>query len=168
MSIRNYQLYLSTQITSPTSNNIVPINVVNKANATWQVDFRSLFGTDYGKYRRCSVRVQIHSSTWATGIADENNFDGYISLNLPSTSCASTSKGTPVALISPTFAIVSGAAASYYNVSTLGNVQGTDINMPADNQLLNIQILPTDSFSTLNNMTDYQMMIQFELSDRIE
>lgn len=167
MSIKSYQLYLSTAIATPSSNNIVPINVSNKGNATWQVDFRSLFGLDWGKYRRCTVRVQFHSATWATNQTDENVYDGYLSINLPSMSCASTSKGTPIALISPTFSIINTAAASYYSVSTLGNVQGTDINMPSENQLLNIQFMNTDSFTNIATIPDYQMLLQFELSDRI-
>jgi len=167
MSVRSYQLYLSTLITSPTSNSIVPINISNKANATWQVDFRSLFGTDWGKYRRCSVRIQLHSASWNAANTDENSYDGYLTLSLPSTSSASTSKGTPVALINPSLAVYSTTAQSFYNVSTLGNVQGTDINFPAENQLLNIQVLNNDSFNTMANMPDYQILIQFELSDKI-
>lgn len=164
MSIRTYQLYLSTLITSPTSNNIVPINVTNKGNATWQVDFRSLFGNDYGRYNRCSVRVQLHSSSWAAANTDENSFDGYIILGLPSTYTSTTSKGVPVALINPTLISYATTPQSYFNVSTLGNVQGTDINMPAENSLLNIQFLTNDSFGIMPNVPDYQILIQFELS----
>lgn len=167
MSIKSYQLYLSTLVTSPTSNNIVPIDISNKANATWQVDFRSLFGNDMGKYRRCSVRVQLHSASWNATNTDENTYDGYLTLSLPSTSSASTSKGVPVALMNPSLATYSTTPQSFYNVSTLGNVLGTDINMPSENQLLNIQVLNNDSFNTMATMPDYQILIQFELSDKI-
>lgn len=165
--MRSYQLYLSTLITSPTSNNIVPINVSNKSNATWQVDFKSLFGNDYDKYSRCSVRCQLHSAAWAAANGDENLFDGYLSLNLPSTYCASTSSGTQIALLNPSLATYSTTPQSFYNISTLGNVQGTDVNMPSQNQFVNIQFLSNDSFGFIQNTTDYQILLQFELSEPI-
>lgn len=165
--MRSYQLYLSTLITSPASNNIVPINVTNKANVTWQVDFKSLFGNDYGNYSRCSVRCHLVSTPWSSTSTDSQSNDGYISLNLPSTFCASTSKGTPIALLysSPATNTTAGTF-SYYNVNTLGNNQGTDINMPSQNQFLNIQLLGNDSFSAVSSY-DYSILLQFELSEPI-
>jgi hypothetical protein len=163
--MRTYQLYLSTLITSPATNNIVPIDVSNKANVTWQVDFKSLFGNDYGKYSRCSVRCHLVSTPWTTTSTDSQSNDGYISLNLPSTFCASTSKGTPIALLysSPATNITAGTF-SYYNVNTLGNNQGTDINIPSQNQLFNIQLLGNDSFAAVSSY-DYNILLQFELSE---
>jgi len=163
--MRTYQLYLSTLITSPASNNIVPINVTNKANVTWQVDFKSLFGNDYGKYSRCSVRCHLVSTPWSSTSTDSQSNDGYISLNLPSTFCASTSKGTPIALLysSPATNTTAGTF-SYYNINTLGNNQGTDINMPSQNQLFNIQLLGNDSFAAVSSY-DYSILLQFELSE---
>jgi hypothetical protein len=164
--MRTYQLYLSTLITSPVTNNIVPINVTNKANVTWQVDFKSLFGNDYGKYSRCSVRCHLVSTPWVSTATDSETNDGYISLNLPSTFCASTSKGTPIALLYSSVATnqVLNTPYSYYNVNTLGNNQGTDINMPSQNQLFNIQILSNDSFIAVSSY-DYNILLQFELSE---
>ena len=163
--MRTYQLYLSTLITSPASNNIVPINVTNKANVTWQVDFKSLFGNDYGLYSRCSVRCHLVSTPWSSTSTDSQSNDGYISLNLPSTFCASTSKGTPIALLysSPATNTTAGTF-SYYNINTLGNNQGTDINMPSQNQLFNIQLLGNDSFAAVSSY-DYSILLQFELSE---
>lgn len=168
MSIRTYQLYLSTAITSPTTNNIVPINITNKNSATWQVDFKSLFGNDYKKYKRCSVRCQLHSESWNAANTDENNYDGYISLSLPSTYSASTSAGIPIALINPSLATYSTTAQSFFNISTLGNVQGTDINFPSENQLLTIKFYTNDAFTGMSNIPNYQILIQFELSDPVE
>jgi hypothetical protein len=173
--MRTYQLYLSTLITTPASNNIVPINVTNKANVTWQVDFKSLFGNDYGLYSRCSVRCHLVSTPWVSTATDSQSNDGYISLNLPSTFCASTSKGTPIALLYSSIAtnITPGSPPtifpglySYYNVNTLGNNQGTDINIPSQNQLLNIQLLGNDSFAAVSSY-DYSILLQFELSEPI-
>jgi hypothetical protein len=169
--MRTYQLYLSTLITTPVTNNIVPIDVSNKANVTWQVDFKSLFGNDYGKYSRCSVRCHLVSTPWVSTATDSQTNDGYISLNLPSTFSASTSKGTPIALLYSSVAtnIVAGtpnlpSLNSYYNVNTLGNNQGTDINMPSQNQLFNIQLLGNDSFAAVSSY-DYNILLQFELSE---
>jgi hypothetical protein len=165
--MRTYQLYLSTLITTPASNNIVPINVTNKANVTWQVDFKSLFGNDYGLYSRCSVRCHLVSTPWSSTSTDSQTNDGYISLNLPSTFCASTSKGTPIALLYSSVATnIAAGTFSYYNVNTLGNNQGTDINMPSQNQFLNIQLLGNDSFAAVSSY-DYSILLQFELSEPI-
>jgi len=165
--MRSYQLYLSTLITSPVSNLIVPVNITNKGNATWQVDFKSLFGNDYGKYSRCSIRAQMHSASWVAANTDENTYDGYVSLNLPSTYTASTSSGTPIVLLNPSLATYATTPQSFYNVSTLGNVQGTDINMPSENQFVTIQFIGNDSFGIMPTVPDYQILLQFELSEPV-
>jgi hypothetical protein len=166
--MRSFQLYLSTLITSPASNNIVPIDVTNKGQCTWNVDFKSLFGNYYGKYKRCSVRTQMQSASWVAADTDENSYDGYLSLNLPSTYSASTSAGTPIALLNPSLAPYASTPQSFYNVSTLGNVHGTDINMPGENQFITIRFLTNDSFGTMIGVPNYQIMLQFELSEPIE
>lgn len=160
---KTYQLYLATEITSPTSNSIVPINVSNTANVTWQVDFKSLFGNDIERFRRCTVRVHLLSQVY--GLAtNADPFIGYLSINLPTTQNASTAKGTPLMHIYPT--LVSGTS-FIYNCSTLGNVQGVDIPVPTSNQFLNVQFMNCDSFNPMASIPNYQLILQFELLDEV-
>ena len=163
-----YTLYLSTSVISPTTNLIVPLNVTDKGNATWQVDFRSLFNGDNNRFKRCQVRFNLQSSSWTAGGTDWNTFQGYLSLNLPSTYTASTSKGTPLGLIFPIDAPTTSTTTHVYQVSTLGNAVGVDINMPSDNQLVNFQFLNDDSFSNIGSVPDWQILLSFELSEPIE
>lgn len=162
-----YQLYLSTMITTPKTNNVVPLNVSDKGNCTWQVDFKSLFNGDNLKYKRCQVRFNLISETWTAGASDWNNYTGYLSVNLPSSFCSTTGMGTPLGLISPTDAPTTGSSTHCYLVSTLGDQVGVDINMPSENQFLNVQFLNDDSFSIISSVPNYQLLLNFELSEPI-
>lgn len=165
---RTYQLYLSTQITTPKSNNIVPISVTNRANAVWQVDFKSLFGNDYNKFQRCSVRAELISESWNSANSDFNNRTGYLAINLPATSNASTTLGTPIMQVFPAIAATYDIAQSAYNVSSMGYNQGVDVNFPSANQLMNVMFVNNDAMSLMTTVPEYQIMFQFELSDPIE
>lgn len=166
--VQTYTLYLSTLITAPTSNLVVPLNITDIGNAVWQVDFRSLFNGDNKKYKRCSVRFNLQSSTWTAAAADWANYCGYLSINLPSNYISTTGKGSILGLIYPQDCPTTSSTVHCYQVNTMGHQQGVDINMPGDNQLLNIQFLNDDSFNTIGTLPDYQLLLQFELSEPIE
>lgn len=173
---RTYQLYLSTQVLSPASNNVVPVNKTNKANVTWQVNFKTLFGNDYNKYKRCSVRALLISETWNTADTDVANYSGYLAINLPSVSSSFTTLGTPILLLTPSKALSRNPAnatdfppaLSYYNCSTMDAAQGVDINLPSENQFMSIQFCNNDSFSLMTTVPEYNIMFQFELSEPVE
>lgn len=165
---KTYHLYLSTQVTTPANNLIVPVNVTNKANATWQIDFKSLFGNDYDKYKRVTLRAKLISETYTPTQTDHNVYSGYLAVNLPSNNISSTTLGTPVMLISPSFSTYLNAVLSCYNNSTLENAQGVDIQMPNANQFMNIMFVNNDSMTLMTTVPEYQIMFQFELSEPIE
>ena len=180
MSVKTYQLYLATTITNSVVGLISPINVSQKNNATWQINFKSLFGNDYGKYKRCSVRFHLTSQDFST--SDQANiYDamaGYLIINFPSTSSITIGQGLPLGIIMANSLLLTTGDPSFlpllfYDTSTLGNVQGVDINMPSDNQFLNIQCRSLTNGNLLNpvagtSFPDYQILLQFELSDPIE
>ena len=58
----------------------------------------------------------------------------------------------------------------YYNCSTLDNIQGTQLSMPSGIQNINIQFLNENgSFIAPSYVPpEYGLMLQFELSSRIE
>jgi len=49
----------------------------------------------------------------------------------------------------------------------MDNAHGVDINMPSDNQYFNLQFVNIDTFQTMTNTPDYQILLQFELSEPI-
>lgn len=165
---RTFQLYLSTQITTPKSNNVVPISVSNRANAVWQVDFKSLFGNDYDKFKRCSVRAELVSEKWVAADTDLDNYAGYLAVNLPATGNASTTLGTPIMSIFPTPVATATQPLSGYILSSMGNNQGVDITFPSANQFMNIMFVNNDAMTLMTTVPNYQIMFQFELSDPVE
>jgi hypothetical protein len=166
--VRAYQLYLSTDTNNPIPNLVVPLDQSNRGNVTWQINFRALFGNDFRRFKRCSVRAELISKVWSP--ADNNDtvaYSGVLTMSLPSTYSASTVRGIPLMLVSPMYATAADANRAYYHVSTMDNAHGVDINMPSDNQYFNLQFVNIDTFQTMTNTPDYQILLQFELSEPI-
>ncbi len=59
-----YSLYLSTQISSPVSNNVVVLNKSNLANVSWRVDWDSLFKGEQKNYKFCRLRYFLISNSF--------------------------------------------------------------------------------------------------------
>ena len=166
--MRTYNLYLNTLITSPASNAIVPINITNKANAQWNVDFRTLFNGAHEKYRRCSVRFSMQSESWAASGTDWENYSGYLAISLPSIFGSSTTTGTLLGLINPIDCPTTGTTTHCYQISTLSDAQGVDIVIPTSNQLLNVMFVADDSFGLIaSTMPNYSLLLQFEFSEPV-
>ena len=161
-----YTLYLNTAITSPVSNLIVPVNVADKANATWMVDFRSLFNGANEKYRRCSLKFSIQSNQWTAAGTDWNNYNGYLTINIPSRYGSSTTNGTQLGMIYPVDVPTTNTTNHCFLNTTLNQPQGIDILAPGDNTFLNVRFLNNDSYSTMgSSVPDYQLLLQFEFSE---
>jgi len=166
--VRAYQLYLNTDTNNPIPNVVIPIDQSNRGSVTWQVNFRALFGNDFRRFKRCCVRAHLISKNWSPANNNDTlSYSGFISMSLPTTYSSSTVRGVPLMLIYPTAATLYDSVQSYYNVSTMDDTEGVDINMPAENQYLNLQFVSYDTFNTLTNTPDYQIMLQFELSEPI-
>lgn len=163
--MRTHNLYLSTQVTSPANNLIVPVNKSNLANVTWQVNFRELFGNDYGKYKRTVVRAHLISEKWAASNTDTNTRSGYLAVNLPSSSNSTTTIGTSLMLVYPSFSVTLDQQLAYYNVSSLADVNGVDIVRPMENQFINVMFINNDAMTAMTSVPEYQLLLQFELSD---
>jgi len=176
MAVRTYQLYLATTITQPVLGAVVPVDLTSRNNATWQINFKSLFGNDYGKYKRCSVRFRFFSQDLTS--ADTENIDnamaGYIIANFTTVASMSIGQGVPLGFLSGSNIIYTpgGLPLVYYDNSSMSDNQGVDITMPSENQFLNIQCRSLTNGALLvpaggNSFPHYQIMLQFELSDPI-
>ena len=164
-----FHLYLSTIITGPTSNLVVPLNSTNLNNVSWQVDWNSLFRGWNKQYKRCCVRYQLISTSFTATSTDWENYNGVLCCNLPSDAGSSTNFGTALGLYSPLDCPTTGTTTHCILSNTLANVQGVDILMPQSNSIFTITWLKPSGSMALNSNTlyDYEILLQFELSEPI-
>lgn len=159
-----YSLYLSTQVTAPVSNIIVPVNKTNLANVSWNIDWDNLFRKEQYNYKHCRVRYSLTTNKWtAIGSNDDwDNYQGYLACSLPSMYNATTTSGTFLGIIYPTDVYTVTVSNDHTIVSsTMGEV-GIDISMPMNNSVLNIQFL-TDTGAFIGITPEYQIILSFEL-----
>jgi hypothetical protein len=165
-----FHLYLSTLITAPVSNLVVPLNNTSLANVSWQVDWDSLFRGWNKKYKRCNVKLKLQTQSWTANANDWETFTGVLVCNLPSDTGSSTNWGTALSLYSPEDCPTTGTSTHCITINTFGHQQGVDILIPQANSIFTLTWLkPNGSLAiTAQALTDYQVLIQFELSSPIE
>ena len=169
---RVYHLYLSTQLSSPASNYIVPITFVDntsiKSNLTWIVDWDNLFRGNQKNYKRCSVQWALQSNSWTLAATNWETFTGILSSNLASQYGSTTNNGTLLGYVCPSASPVS-ATKVLYNMDTFPNANGVDINAPTNGvSPLTLMFMNQDTLTTMNTMTyHYQIILQFTLSEPI-
>lgn len=173
--MRTFNLYLSTMLTSPTSNYVIPVNKSNLASVTWNVDFENLFRGWNKKYKRCTLRFFLLMSDWGANTTDWDTFNGYLTCNLPSVAGSSTVNGTMLGLVYPTATPTSPDPPAHTHcmiVNTLGDQQGVDIMIPQGVQNVTLQFYrdrdPTVGTTFMAGVVDYQIQLLFELSEPIE
>lgn len=168
-----FHLYLSTKITSPTSNLVVPmtnpITSTNLNNISWMVDWDSLFRGWNKKYKRCIVRLYLNSDSYGTSPSDFENYSGVLACNLPSDAGSSTNYGTALTIYYPVDT-PSANSNHCFILNTMDQQQGVEVLIPTGVSPFTISWLKANGSMGLNtnSMYDYQVLFQFELSDPIE
>jgi hypothetical protein len=160
-----YTVYLSTQVTSPTSNLVVPLDKNNLSNCAWRIDFDNLFGGKNKEYSNCRVRYNLISNSFTASTpasTDWINYSGYLAISLPSSYNANTTNGTILGMIYPIDCPVTGTGIHCIQVSTLSEC-GVDINVPIGVQQVNIALINDDSMSFMTTFQEYQILLSFEL-----
>lgn len=162
-----YTLYLSTLISSPTSNYVVPIDKTNLANVAWRVDWKSLFGKDIYDYKYCRVRYSLAGETFTASTppaTDWTNYNGYLTVSLPSTFNGVNTNGTILGLIYPQDSPISGTGVHCVLSSTMSE-SGVDINISGltDVSQLNIGLMSWSTNQPLTTMQNYQLLLSFDL-----
>lgn len=160
-----YSLYLSTQITTPTSNAVVPLNKNNLSNCSWRVDWDNLFCKEQMKYKNCRVRFSLMTISFAASTpvsTDWLNYSGYISASLPTMYNADTTTGTILGMIYPMDCPISGTGIHCLQVSSMGEI-GVDIITPTGVSQLNIMMCNDDTMSLMTAFQEYQLLLSFEL-----
>ena len=165
-----YTLYLSTLITSPTSNNVVILDKTNLANVSWRVDWDSLFNGNQNKYKFCRVRYFLIGETFTASSPASNdwtNYSGYITISLPSMFNASTTLGTIIGLTYPIDCPITGTGTHCMFSNSLSE-SGVDINISGLTgvQQLNIGLLSWSTNASpqfISTMQNYEIQISLEL-----
>lgn len=170
--VRVYHLWLSSKITSPTSNLVVPLNNTGSSalnNLSWSVDWDSLFRGWNKKYKRCTVKYQLNMDSF-TGVSTAwETLNGVLVCNLASDSGSSTNGGTALGLYYPQ-TNPTGGSTHCMAVNYLGNQNGVDIIVPQSNSIFTLSFMKSTGAYGLNTTTmgDYQILLEFELSEPIE
>lgn len=165
-----YSLYLSTQISSPVSNNVVVLDKSNLANVSWRVDWDSLFKGEQKNYKFCRLRYFLISNSFTASTPATNdwiNYSGYITVSLPSSFNANTTLGTIVGLNYPIDCPISGSGIHCLFSSTLSEC-GVNVNVSGLTgvQQLNIGLLSWSTASSpqyISVAQEYQVLILFDL-----
>lgn len=162
-----YTLYLSTQVTSPTSSIIVPVDKSNLANVSWNIDWDNLFRKEQYKYKHCRVRFSLVTDRWTSiaGNTDWDDYQGYLACSLPSSYNATTTNGTLLGIIYPSDVRTLTSSTDHGFVINNMEELGVDISMPTGNSRLNLMFL-TSASQFISITPEYQIMLSFELYDR--
>ena len=160
-----FTLWLSTQITTPSSNYVVPINKTNLANVSWRVDFNNLFKGKQNDYKFCRVRYFLIGETFAASTPASNdwtNYTGYLALSLPNTFQGDTTNGTILGLTSPTDCPITGTGI-HCMLSTTMSDYGVDIITPTGVQQMNVMLMSWVNNQPIATMQNYSLQLSFEL-----
>jgi len=163
-----FTLYLSTQITAPASNLIVPIDKTNLANVLYRVDFTNLFGNYLDEYKYCRVRYHLVGESFTASSPaglDWTNYSGTLSLSLPSTFNGTTwTNGALLGIIYPVDCPISGTGIHCMLGSTLSEC-GVDINPQNLKAVTDLRITLSNWVTSqpLATMQNYMLLLSFEL-----
>lgn len=162
-----YTLYLSTQITSPTTSLIVPVDKTNLASVLWRVDFNSLFRDELDNYKYCRVRYNLIGETFTASTpasSDWTNYNGYLSVTLPSTFNGTTTNGTILGLTNVQDSPVTGTGIHCVFNSTMSDC-GVDINAQSLKNVMEMRVslMGWLTGQPIATMQEYQILLSFEL-----
>jgi len=160
-----FTLWLSTHITTPASNYVVPVNKSNLANVSWRVDFDNLFKGKQNEYNFCRVRFTVIGDLFAASSpasTDWSNYTGYLSISLPTSFQADIVNGTILGLIYPEDSPVTGTGVHCILNSTMGNI-GADLIIPSGVQQMNVAFMSWLTNQPIATMQNYSLLLAFEL-----
>ena len=175
---RVYHLWLTTRIVGSNGNAgnpVIPvspaiISSANVNNVSWQVNWDDLFKRENKNYKRCTVRFQLNSVGFTRTDTDWGTYNGVLTCNLQSSSVGTTTFGTPLGLIYPIDnpCAPAGNDTRAFFLNTLDKVQGVDVLVPSGNSYFTLSWYNSNNVSLMTPLYDYQILLQFELSEPIE
>ena len=174
---RVYHLWLTTrilQVNANKGNPVVPvtpttIDSANVNNVTWAVNWDDLFKGENKNYKRCTLRFQLNSIGFTRTDTDWGTYNGILTCNLQSSSVGTTTYGTPLGLIYPIDnpCAPAGNDTRAFVLNTLDKVQGVDILVPSGNSYFTLSWYNSSHMTLMTPLYDYQVLLQFELSEPI-
>lgn len=167
-----YTLYLTTDDIAQNSQ-VTPVNNINLANVSWNIDWDELFRYRQSEYKRCRLRFEMMTQL-EQGTPVWNSTLGYLTCNLASSNSATTGVGTPLALLHYAYKrrYIPGTGAegmaAQYLINTM-ETTGIDILIPRGRSVLNVQLINDDANTpfVLQN-ENYQLLFYFELYNEDE
>lgn len=163
----NYTLYLTTD-DLPENLQVSPVNNIDLANVTWNINWDQLFRYKQSNYTNCRLRFELMSQVKQTATT-WNITNGYLTCNLPSNNSATTGVGTPLALLYFSYKRRYGPTtgdpliATQYLINTT-ETTGIDIIIPHGNSTLNVKMMNDDSNTPfVSQLQNYQILFHFEL-----
>lgn len=160
-----FTVWLSTQITSPTSNYVVPIDKSNLANCSWRIDWQNLFKGNEKEYKFCRVRYMLIGETFTASTPASNdwtNYTGYLAISLPTSFQSETTNGSILGLTYPQDCPITGTGTHCILSSTMGEA-GVDINVPTGVSQVNVQMISWTNNQLISTMQNYSLLLNFEL-----
>ena len=160
-----FTLWLSTLITSPTSNYVVPIDKTNLSNVSWRIDFDNLFKGKQKDYKFCRVRYFLMGESFAAATpasSDWTNYSGYLTFSTPSSFQSDTTNGTILGLTYPQDCPITGTGVHCMLSSTMSEA-GIDINIPSGVSQVNVQLISWTTNQVISTMQNYSLLLNFEL-----
>lgn len=160
-----FTLFLSTQITSPKTNSVVPLDKSNLSNCSWRIDFDNLFKGMDKDFKYCRVRFNLISNSFTASVpatTDWQNYSGYLAISTPTMFNAETTTGTILGMVYPIDCPITGTGIHCIQVSTLSEC-GVDIIKPTGVQQMNVMLVNDDSISYMTTFQEYELLLSFEL-----
>lgn len=162
-----YTQYLTT-FANPGWNNGTPINNTSLNAVRWNLNFDEILGYENHKYKYCRLRIKLQMTSWSGVSTDWETYLGYLACNLPASGGARSTYGT---LLSPTYVmhVPTEKANSHAMLIDTTGEGGVDIIVPKGNQDFVLTFSPMDlTKSRTANIYDYQVVLYFELYDKID
>lgn len=162
-----FTLYLQTnnQDNTATTNPITPIDVSNRSNITWNIDFDNLFNlkNKNNQYKFCRVRYHLTTNRFPLGSLGYDDGLGYLACNLRTDNSLITCNNTILGLVYLQPINIVGFTDLCYVSNTLEE-KGVDIIIPQGTQYFTLSFFNlTNTFISNINTNGYQILIQFEL-----
>ena len=162
MQAKILTLYLSTQ--TPAGSLYAPVDTINKAIITWNINWEQLYGsiTNYDDARLARVKFQLSGLSQASVYTWAGN-SGVLAIQGLGNKYSNSSNGLVLGSISPIDNPVGGTPNHIMYGDTL-QTPGVQMNMPAGYAPITILLLDRTGALQANSL-DYQLILQFEIEN---
>ena len=166
----NYSVYLSTVSSTPTNNQAVPTDRSNLAYVKWNLNWDAIFRMENYKYQKCRLRIKLQSRSFSGNDTDWNTYMGYITCPLQSMTSGFGSYGTVISTSQAVGTPHTSTSVLNCIIADTTESLGVDVIPPQGNEefFLRFNRIDLSSGLLISNLTDYQVVLFFELYEEIK